>query len=144
MPEALRHRGIWRGTYRHIDIYGKTLDVHQSQVECVFPESGPVVYIQRNQFRWEDGREFKVEFDGYLKGNKIFWDTPTFTGYGWVASKNIFLLELQREDEPGAWFYESIVLDDNGTNRARTWHWFKQGECFKRTLCDESLVSTSN
>jgi len=140
MPDVLEHRGIWEGTYRHIDIAGNTLDVHNSRVECVFPQEGPVVYIQRNQFEWEDGRTFNVAFDGILKNDRIYWDTETFTGYGWVASPNIFLLELARKDEPDAWFYESIVMGADKKHRARTWHWFKNNQCYKRTLCDEHLV----
>ncbi|CAM3812868.1 hypothetical protein [Rheinheimera salexigens] len=142
MPEILQHKGVWRGTYRHIDIEGNIIDEHNSQVECIFPESGPVVYTQRNKFSWPCGRIYEVEFDGVIREQKIFWDTPTFSGFGWQASPHIFLLELERKDEPGAWFYESIVMGDSGTNRARTWHWFKNGKCFKRTLCDENLVVT--
>ncbi|MBU3002616.1 hypothetical protein [Paraglaciecola arctica] len=141
MPTVLEHAGTWQGTYRHIDIHGETLDCHQSLVECVFPVEGLVVYTQRNQFSWDDGRVFKVAFDGIIQNNKIYWDTETFKGYGWVASPSIFLLELERKDEPGAWFYESIVMGPDKKHRARTWHWFKNGECFKRTLCDERLIS---
>lgn len=140
MPEVLLHRGTWRGTYRHIDILGKLLDEHKSEVQCVFPDEGPVVYIQRNKFTWTNGKAYEASFDGVIRDNKIFWDTPTFRGYGWVASKHIFLLELARKDEPGAWFYESIVMGDSLKHRARTWHWFNKGQCYKRTLCDEYLV----
>lgn len=140
MPDVLNHQGTWVGTYRHLDGQGNTLDYHQSRVECIFPTEGKVVYIQRNQFDWEDGRQFKASFDGIVKNDKIFWDTDTFRGYGWVASPNVFLLELERKDEPGAWFYESIVMGADKAHRARTWHWFKQGKCYKRTLCDERLL----
>jgi hypothetical protein len=139
MPDVLAHAGVWKGTYRHIDIQGNTLDLHKSNVTCIFPQQGPVVYIQKNVFSWDDGKEYKVSFDGIIKNNRIYWDTPTFKGYGWVASPNIFLLELERKDEPGAWFYESIVMGADQKHRARTWHWFKGGVCYKRTLCDETL-----
>lgn len=141
MPAVLEHEGIWEGTYRHIDIEGNTIDLHKSRVECIFPEEGEVVYIQKNQFEWDDGKLFNIAFDGIIKDNRIYWDTETFKGYGWVASPNIFLLELERKDEPGAWFYESIVMGADKKHRARTWHWFKNGQCFKRTLCDEHLVT---
>ncbi len=140
MPAVLEHAGVWQGTYRHIDENGETLDFHKSRVQCFFPEKGPVVYIQRNQFNWENGKVFNVEFDGVIRNDRIYWDTETFKGYGWVASPNVFLLELQRKDEPGAWFYESIVMGADKKHRARTWHWFKEGVCYKRTLCNESLV----
>lgn len=144
MPEVLEHRGVWVGHYRHLDTQGNTLDLHQSRVECVFPAEGEVVYVQRNQFSWDDGREYQVEFGGVIQHEKIYWDTDTFKGYGWVASPNVFLLELERKDEPGAWFYESIVMGADKKHRARTWHWFRDGQCYKRTLCDEHRLLSLN
>lgn len=140
MPSILLHEGVWEGEYQHIDIDGNIIDRHASRVECVFPEFGDEVYIQKNHFTWADGREHEVEFGGVLEGERIFWDTPTFSGYGWVASPNIFLLELDRKDVKGASFSEAIVLGSNGRDRARTWHWFKDGKCYQRTLCNERLV----
>jgi len=141
MPEIYYHEGVWEGTYRHIDIDGTTLDFHKSRVECIFPDEGDVVYIQRNKFEWEDGRSYEVEFPGIIVEDKIFWDTDTFSGYGWQSGENIFLLELDRKDEVGACFREAIILGSHRKSRARTWHWFKDGVCFKRTLCDEHLVT---
>lgn len=141
MPAIFQHQGVWQGTYRHIDVDGNTLDFHHSKVECIFPESGDAVYVQRNQFDWADGRQYSAEFAAVLNGDKLFWDTDRFCGYGWQASPHMFYLELQRKDEPGVSFYENIIIGDDPGQRARTWHWFKQGKCFKRTLCDESLVT---
>ncbi|TQV72621.1 hypothetical protein FKG94_18175 [Exilibacterium tricleocarpae] len=137
MPSVLAHAGTWVGSYRHIDSDGNTLDFHRSRVECVFPERGPVVYLQKNQFTWEDGRCYRVEFGGVLRDGRIYWDTETFRGCGWAAGAQVFLLDLERKDEPGARFYETIVMDAGQASRARTWHWFKDGRCYKRTLCDE-------
>jgi len=140
MPSILRHEGVWVGEYQHINIVGEIIDQHRSRVECVFPDTGDEVYIQKNSFTWEDGREQTSEFAGVLEGERIFWDTLNFRGYGWVASPTIFLLELDRKDQPGASFSETIVLGSSGRDRARTWHWFKDGKCFQRTLCNERLI----
>jgi len=140
MPQILLHEGVWEGTYRHIDINGNIIDSYKSKIECIFPKEGDVVYHQKNLYTWEDGRKLETEFPGYLVDNKIFWDTPTFTGYGWMSGENIFLLELDRKDEIGARFHEAIVMGENNDIRARTWHWFKNGKCFKRTLCDEIKI----
>lgn len=140
MPEMLEHKGIWEGTYRVIDRLGDTLDVFNSRVACIFPDQGSAVYIQRNEFTWHDGRSRSTEFHAVLDGSRLYWDTETFRGYGWVGSPNIILLELDRKDIPGASFYESIVMSPNKRQRARTWHWFdKSGACYQRTLCDEHL-----
>lgn len=141
MPGIYKHEGAWEGTYRHVSLNGETLDVHKSQVECIFPDSGEVIYIQKNAFAWDDGRRYENEFSGILRNNKIYWDTPTFSGFGWMGGDIIFLLELDRKDEIGASFHEAIVLGSTGKHRARTWHWFKDGQCYKRTLCDEHLIN---
>jgi len=131
MPSILRHEGVWVGDYKLVDVNGDVIDQHKSRVECVFPESGDEVYVQKNHFTWQDGREYSVSFSGVLEGERIFWDTPTFSGYGWAASPTIFLLELDRKDVPGASFSEIIVLGADGRDRARTW---------QRTLCTEHLL----
>ncbi len=140
MPQIYDHEGVWTGTYRHVDLDGQTLDFHKSRVECIFPDAGDVVYIQKNRFEWEDGRVYEVEFPGVLVDDKIYWDTETFSGYGWQSGENVFLLELDRKDLPGARFHEAIVIGPDRKTRARTWHWFKDGVCFKRTLCDETKL----
>lgn len=140
MPTIHEHAGLWEGEYQVVDLQGKVIDQHKSRVECVFPEQGEVVYIQRNHFIWDDGREYKVEFGGVLIEDRIFWDTDTFTGFGWQAAPNIFLLELDRKDVEGASFSEAIVMGKSKRDRARTWHWFQQGKCYQRTLCNEWLV----
>jgi len=140
MPEVLEHEGIWEGEYQHVDMLGNVIDRHASRIECIFPTQGDVVYIQRNSFKWPDGREFKTEFSGTLDDGRIWWDTDTFSGYGWQASPNTFLLQLDRKDIVGASFTEVIVMGESKRDRARTWHWFQDGACFKRTLCNERLI----
>ena len=141
MPMILEHEGVWEGEYQHIDKLGNIIDQHKSRVECVFPSDGPVVYLQKNQFTWQDGRVHTAEFGGVMHDSKIYWDTETFKGYGWAVSDRVFLLELERKDTPGASFTECIIMGSSKKKRARTWHWFKDGECYQRTLCNEYLLS---
>lgn len=137
LPALLRHEGLWRGRYRTIDLDGQLVDEHESEVECVFPEQGPYHYLQRNAFTWRDGRTKHLEFGGELRNSRIYWDTETFRGYGWCTDDDVVLLTLERKDVADATFTEIIVLGDNGRSRARTWHWFRSGELYQRTLCDE-------
>ena len=74
-----------------------------------------------------------------LEGDRLFWDTPAFRGYGWTTLDDVRLLTLDRKDVPDASFTEIIVLGD-ANNRARTWHWFRDGRLYQRTLCDEWRV----
>lgn len=141
MPAMLDHEGIWCGTYRHVDVNGAELDTHEAQIECIFPHEGRWAYIQQNLFTWSDGREYRATLHGELRAGKLWFDHETFSGTSWETDKGLILLDLDRKDDPGANFYEIICMGSSGVDRARTWHWFRDGRLFKRTLCDERKVA---
>lgn len=134
------HAGIWQGTYTHMDETAQILEQHQARVTCEFPTTGPYVYIQHNVFTYEDGREYRAELPGVFRDGRLWWDTKTFHGSAWETHDGLILLNLTRKDVPGAIFFEVIMMGDTGEHRARTWHWFKEGKLYKRTLCDERRI----
>jgi len=136
------HEGTWEGRYTHLDAQAQILDHHDVRIVCEFPDTGPYAYIQYNHFTWADGHEYKAQLPGTYKDGRLWWDTDTFKGSAWETHDGIILLNLERKDDPGARFYEMITLGDTGQERARIWHWFKDGKLFKRTLCDEWRIST--
>lgn len=141
MPALLDHEGVWEGTYRFVDTEGRTVDLYESRIHCEFPDDGPWAYVQRNRYTWPDGRVVEIEFGGELQGERIFWDTERFKGYGWLTHDDIVMLSLDRKDTPGESFTEMIQIGADGIHRARTWQWFRDGKPFQRTLCDERRVS---
>ncbi|WP_255454673.1 hypothetical protein [Parasphingopyxis sp. CP4] len=143
MPAMVKHAGVWEGTYRHVDTNGTEIDYHDARIVCEFPSSGDIAYVQHNLFRWADGQEQRAMLPGVYRDGKLWWDMPTFHGYAWETEDEILMLNLTRRDEPGANFVEIIVMGDIGDRRSRTWHWFKNGALYKRTLCEESRVSTA-
>ncbi len=135
------HKGIWEGTYTHIDDQGVIEDQHATKVICEFPDDGgDVFYRQHIQFKWDDGRTRNDMFEGIPRGGKLWYDTPNFQGPSWETDDGLILLNLQRKDEPGAHFFEIIMMGDTGEHRARTWHWFRNGKLYRRTLCNETRV----
>ena len=141
MPAMLRHEGCWEGTYRFVDADGQLTDEYSSRIDCLFPDDGPFVYVQKNHYAWPDGRVFENEFGGELRGDRIWWDTDRFSGYGWVTADDIVMLTLDRKDEPGVSFTEIIMFCPDPRYRTRTWHWFREGRLLQRTLCEERRVS---
>ena len=141
MPTMRAHQGVWEGTYRHIDADAALIDQHKVRVRCEFPDEGEIVYRQHNHFMWEDGREQKAELPGIFRDGRLWWDLPTFFGSCWETHDGLILLNLTRKDDPGAKFFEIIAMGEGGQKRARTWHWFKDGTLYKRTLCDEHKVN---
>lgn len=139
-PATRAHEGVWDGVYRHIDAEGRLEDEHRARVVCEFPAEGPVFYRQRIRFEWPDGRTREDVFEGVARDGALWYDTPTFRGRSWETEDGLVLLNLQRKDEPGAHFFEIICMGEGGRHRARTWHWFRDGRLYRRTLCDESRV----
>jgi len=141
MPAMVSHAGIWEGTYRHLDADGQITETLTTRVRCEFPTDGPYVYIQHNHFTGEDGREFTATLPGVFRDGRLWWDTETFSGSCWQTLDGFILLNLDRKDEPGVSFHEIIMMAGGhtglGAHRARTWHWFRDGKLFRRTLCDE-------
>ncbi len=141
MPVMARHRGTWAGSYRHLDDEGALIDAHQAEIRCEMPDDGPFAYIQHNHFTWADGREQQYSLPGVLKDGRLWWDVPTFSGYAWQTLDDVMLLNLTRKDVDGANFIEMITIGATGDYRARSWHWFKDGQLYRRTLCHERLIS---
>lgn len=140
MPALFAHEGVWEGNYQHVDEQGALIDAHEARVICEMPDGGPFHYLQRNRFTWAGGRVVTAELPGVLRDGRLWWDLPTFAGSAWTTHDGLILLNLERRDDPGARFFEIIVLGEGGRYRARSWHWFKDGRLFKRTLCDERKV----
>ena len=141
MPAMLRHEGWWRGTYRDVDCAtGALLDEREVTTRCAFPDAGPWHYVQHNRLRWADGREATYEFGGRLDAERIVWETDRFAGYGWQTAEDTLMLRLERRDVADAFYIEAIHIAPDDASRARTWHWFRDGRPWKRTLCDEVRV----
>jgi hypothetical protein len=51
------------------------------------------------------------------------------------------VLTWQRHDTPDAYLYELIVINQTNDQRSRTWHWFRDGVIYQRTLIEESKIS---
>ena len=138
-PAHRAHLGGWEGTYRHINLNAEEEELIQSHVVCEFPGTD-VFYRQAIKLTHADGSVTHAGFDGYDRGDHLWFDTPTFIGKSWETEDGVVLLNLQRKDEPGAHFVEVIIMGEGGKDRARTWHWFKDGQLYRRTLCDERRV----
>jgi hypothetical protein len=141
MPAMFAHEGTWIGHYRHLSESGELLDEHDSRVECTLPDETDIIFRQTNLFTWADGRKLDYGFEGALRNDQLWFDTATFVGGGWQTRAGIITLNLDRKDLPGHKFIEVIVMGDNQNHRVRTWYYFENGICYKRTLCTEQRVT---
>jgi hypothetical protein len=83
-------------------------------------------------------RHFPARYANY----RIYWDNELIQGQAWEVDERTIVLTWSRKDEPGVYLYEMIQLSGDDTHRARTWHWFRDDQLFRRTLITETrLVS---
>jgi len=137
MRSLSRQDGVWEGSYHLIDHEGKTLDYHQSRIEVRFPDSGPHHYTQMNHFWWPDGRQVRGEYPGVCRDGILHWDNALIRGTARAVDELSTVLTWRRQDTPGAYLYEIIVINENNDQRSRTWHWFRDGVLYQRTLIEE-------
>lgn len=140
MPLLARHEGEWEGTYTYVDSDGKIIDRHDCFITNSFPPEGEFAYHQTNRYRWDDGREQVIQFPATYKDGKIYFDTERINGYAWEVDERTIVLTWRYVKNPQEYLYEMIQLDDSGSHRSRTWHWFRDGICYQRTLINERRV----
>lgn len=134
------HEGRWDGEYIHLDATGQEVERHASRVVCEFPDDGPFAYLQHNEFTYLDGRVETATLEGVFRGDRLWWDEPTFSGSAWETKDDLILLHLDRKDLPGVVFWE-IILPPVNNMRSRTWHFIQDGALIRRTLCEEKRIS---
>ena len=147
MPLLAANEGVWEGVYRYYDAAtGEKVDEHKSRLICRIPEDGkPADYHQTNYYFWEDGKTDFREFPANYKDGRIWFDNDLIKG--WAAPMQpddqhlSQCLNWVRKGEEGLYLYEMIQVDKAVENRARVWHWFRDGKCYLRTLIDEKFVS---
>jgi len=140
MPVLVRHEGDWVGTYTVVDTEGKILDKHESHLTCQFPEDGPYPYYQINRYKWSDGKQEEHEFPGIYQDKKLLFDTDRIQGKTWETDDSTIILWFSYKTVPEMNLYELIYISPCNNYRARTWHWFKNHQIFKRTLIQEERL----
>ena len=141
MPVLTRHEGKWAGTYTTVDNDGKILDQYESFLICEFPEDKPYPYFQTNRYTWADGKVEQYQFPGMYRDQKLWFDTDRIEGHAWEADGSIVILYFAYKGIPNAYIYEMIHISACNSHRARTWHWFKDGEIYQRTLIKEARAN---
>ena len=137
MPLLARHEGEWHGSYTFVDRDANVVDQHRSVLHCTFPDDDVHPYFQVNEYEWPDGRTERIEFPASYADGAIHFDTDRISGRCWEIDDHCLVLHWVYKRDPDVTLYELIHLDDSGQHRTRTWHWFKDGVCFQRTLIDE-------
>ncbi|NET09344.1 MAG: DUF3598 domain-containing protein [Symploca sp. SIO2B6] len=140
MPVLVRHEGQWAGRYITTNNDGQIIDQHDSLITCEFPEGKDYPYFQTNRYQWSDEKVEEYQFPGLYRDNALWFDTERIEGKAWEADQSLIILWFSYKGVPNAYIYEMIHISECNHHRARTWHWFKDGEIYQRTLIKEERV----
>lgn len=140
MPVLARHEGEWEGTYIHVDADANIIDKHASYLTCSFPSDGSSDYYQTNRYTWPDGKTELHQFPGTYRDSEVWFDNDRILGHCWEADDRTVILTWIYRMDPDNPLYEMIQISPDGNHRARTWHWYKNGEIIRRTLIKEKRV----
>lgn len=140
MPVLARHEGDWVGRYIYVDPAGTIIDQHDSHLSCLFPQDGSHDYFQINRYTWADGKREEHRFPAAYREKKIWFDSERIRGHAWEVDDQTVVLTWHYKQAPQNALYEMIQISPDGQHRARTWHWFENGELTKRTLIKETRL----
>jgi len=147
-PLIADQEGIWDGEYVHLDAEHREIDRHASRLVCrIFDaDTGEAARLsQSNIYTWPDGTREVRFFEGRLRGDRFWIDNELIDG--WTAPVDLdetgrtLMVAWVRRNDPGFRFYELITMSEDGERKNRTWHWYRDGRLFQRTLINERRVS---
>jgi hypothetical protein len=137
MTVLSRHEGEWVGIYTVVDLTGKILDTHQSHISCRFPEDQSYPYYQINRYSWADGKKEEYHLPGTYHDKKLWIENEHFQGKAWEVDNATIIINFNYDSQQDSYLYEMIQISPCNNYRARTWHWFKNHQIYKRTLIQE-------
>ncbi|MEO9467413.1 DUF3598 domain-containing protein [Parasphingorhabdus sp.] len=146
MPQLLHHVGVWKGEYVHFDGDNREIDRHASMLICkLLNEPGKQRLEQSNIYDWPDNSRETRHFVGILNNDKLVIQNENIDG--WVAplvldeTERTLMVLWTKTDDASFRYYEMITLSEDGQTKNRSWHWYRDGRLFQRTLINEKLIS---
>lgn len=146
-PIVADQAGVWDGEYVHLDADHRIIDRHQSRLVCRLADGpdGAARLTQTNIYSWADGTREIRYFEGVFRGDRVWISNQLIDGWtGAVAmdpTNRTIMVGWARTNEPGFRYYEMITVAEDGNAKNRTWHWYRNGRLFQRTLIDEVRVT---
>lgn len=147
LPLVADQAGVWEGEYVHLDESHRIIDRHQSRLICRLTDGvdGAAKLSQTNIYTWADGTQEIRYFDGTFRDDRIWINNNLIDGWvGQVAldpTGRTIMVHWVRAHEPDFRYYEIITVAQDGEAKNRTWHWYRHGRLFQRTVINENRIS---
>ena len=142
-PLVADQAGVWEGEYVHLDADNQVIDRHKSKLVCRLEDGldGEARLSQTNIYDWADHTREIRYFDGVFKGDRVWIKNDLIDGWtGAIAmdpTNRTIMVGWTRPHEPDFRYYEMITVAEDGDAKNRTWHWYRKGRLFQRTIINE-------
>lgn len=146
-PIVADQAGVWEGEYVHFDADHRLIDRHKSRLICRLQDGadGVAKLSQTNIYTWPDDTQEIRFFDGTFEGDRVWIKNDLIDGWTGAVEMDptgrTILVGWVRAHEPDFRYYEMITVAEDGNAKNRTWHWYRHGRLFQRTLINENRVS---
>ncbi len=146
-PLVADQAGVWEGEYVHLDADHNVIDRHRSRLVCRLQDGpdGEARLSQTNIYDWADGSREIRYFDGVFRGDRVWIKNDLIDGWtGAIAmdpTNRTIMVGWTRAHEPDFRYYEMITVAEDGRAKNRTWHWYRKGRLFQRTIINETRTS---
>lgn len=146
-PIVAEQAGVWDGEYVHLDASHNIIDRHNSRLICRLQDGpdGEAKLSQTNIYDWSDGTREIRYFDGVFKSDRVWISNELIEGWtGAVAldpTNRTIMVGWTRPQEPDFRYYEMITVAQDGNAKNRTWHWYRKGRLFQRTVINEVRIA---
>lgn len=147
MPLVASQAGVWEGEYVHLDAEHNVIDRHRSRLVCrLFDgDDGKARLAQSNIYDWPDATREIRYFDGVFREDRVWFDNENILGWTGAITlddtNRTIMVGWVRAGEPDFRYYEMITVAEDGNAKNRTWHWYRKGRLFQRTIINEVRVS---
>ncbi|RYY27035.1 MAG: DUF3598 domain-containing protein [Sphingomonadales bacterium] len=146
-PIVADQAGVWEGEYVHLDADHNIIDRHKSRLVCRL-EDGPdgvAKLSQTNIYTWADNTQEIRYFDGTFQGDRVWIKNDLIDGWTGAiemdATNRTIMVGWTRAHEPDFRYYEMITVAEDGNAKNRTWHWYRKGRLFQRTVINENRIA---
>lgn len=147
LPLVADQAGVWDGEYVHLNEHHEIIDRHRSRLICRLDDGadGKAKLSQTNIYTWADGTQEIRFFEGVFRGDRLWIKNALIDG--WTAAMELdptgrtIMVGWTRAHEPDLRYYEMITVAEDNEAKNRTWHWYRKGRLFQRTIINETQVS---
>lgn len=146
-PIVADQAGVWEGEYVHLSADHHIIDRHKSRLICRLQDGpdGVAKLSQTNIYTWPDDTQEIRFFDGTFEGDRVWIKNDLIDGWTGAVdmdpTRRTILVGWVRAHEPDFRYYEMITVAEDGNAKNRTWHWYRNGRLFQRTLINERRLS---